>query len=71
MAVDYDGQYRIVSGSVDKTIKLWDLRRPEKPLQTTFEEHGGAVFALRFDRDRIVSGSSDGLIKVLNFRHRA
>jgi hypothetical protein len=32
--------------------------------------HKGDVFAVKFDEDRIISGSADGKISVLNFNYR-
>ena len=70
MCVDYDGEYKVVSGSYDKTCKLWDLRHPSTPVHS-FRDHSGAVFALKFDSEKIVSGSADCTVKVLQFRSDA
>jgi WD40 repeat protein len=55
---------RIVSGSFDKTIIIWDAARGEK-LQT-LSGHRGNVYCVAFSPDskRVVSGSRDKTIKV-------
>ena len=55
---------RIVSGSADGTIKLWDTATNEEVI--TFREHTAAVNSLAFSPGgrRLVSASSDGTVKV-------
>lgn len=57
------GKDKIVSGSRDWSIKLWDLSKPksESPLVLTKTQHEGSVLCLRVSPDMsfIVSGSSD------------
>jgi WD40 repeat protein len=70
MCVHYDeATHRLVSGGVDKTVRCWDLRRPDAPLlvHTFADLHQGAVFAVHLRGDSAVSGSSDGTVCVLNF----
>ena len=57
-----DGQY-IVSGSKDKTIKVW---KPDGTLVNTLEGHAGWVNSVAFNPDGkyIVSGSKDNTIKL-------
>ena len=70
LALDAAGD-RLVSGGVDKTVRTWDLRHLNQPLVQIFEGvHQGAVFAVEFDDDRVISGSADGQISVLNFNWR-
>ena len=40
--VQYDGDNTVVSGSYDKTIRVWDLRRGA--CMRILEEHSAAVF---------------------------
>jgi len=55
---------RIVSGSSDYTIKLWDVATGREI--RTFQGHSGSVASVAFSRDggRIVSGSKDSSIKL-------
>nr|WP_320060305.1 hypothetical protein [Planktothrix agardhii] len=57
-----DGNY-IVSGSVDKTVKLWT---PEGQLLRTLVGHRGSVTSVSFspDSQMIASSSQDGTIKL-------
>ena len=55
---------RIVSGSGDKTLKVWDAATGKAVL--TLEGHSGAVMSVSWNADgsRIVSGSFDKTLKV-------
>ena len=58
-----DGK-RIVSGSFDKTVKVWDAQTGQETL--TLKGHSDTVLSVSFSPDgkRIVSGSSDHTVKV-------
>jgi WD40 repeat protein len=58
-----DGR-RIVSGSYDGTIKIWDAESGRE--LRTLMGHTGAVYSMAYSPDgrRIVSGSFDGTIKI-------
>ncbi|MGB0068196.1 MAG: hypothetical protein WBQ11_09125, partial [Isosphaeraceae bacterium] len=61
LAVTGDG--RVVSGSSDGTVKVWDLNSGQE--QRTLSGHYGRVRALAVTADgRVVSGSDDGTVKV-------
>ena len=66
MAVQYDGDTKVVSGSYDKTIRIWDLRTGG--CLRTLEAHSAAVFCLQFDETKVVSGSADHRVKVFSFQ---
>ncbi|XP_076448455.1 uncharacterized protein LOC143285119 [Babylonia areolata] len=55
---------RIVSGSSDKTIKVWNIRTNAKWSVQTLVGHSGTVRCLHLEGNRLVSGSSDRTIKV-------
>ena len=63
VALTPDGK-TIVSGSVDKTIRLWDTTG--KPLAPPFQGHEAAVMSVAFSPDgkTIVSGSVDNTIRL-------
>lgn len=66
-SVDFspDGK-RIVSGSSDRTIKLWDARTGQETLTLALRGLTPSVYCVRFSADgrRIVSGCLDATIKV-------
>lgn len=55
---------RIVSGSSDKTIKVWNIRTNAQWSVQTLVGHSGTVRCLHLEGNRLVSGSSDKTIKV-------
>jgi WD40 repeat protein/tRNA A-37 threonylcarbamoyl transferase component Bud32 len=57
-----DGQ-RLVSGSVDASIRLWDLATGQQVLKLN---HDSTVFCCTFSRDgrRLASGSRDGTVRL-------
>ncbi|KAL6597149.1 WD40-repeat-containing domain protein [Neocallimastix sp. 'constans'] len=57
--LQYDNN-KIISGSRDKTIKIWDLKTNE--CIKTLEGHNGSVLTLQFNEKYLVSGSSDNTI---------
>ena len=62
-ALALTGDGRVVSGSSDGTVKVWDLNSGQE--ERTLSGHGGGVKALALTGDgRVVSGSSDGTVKV-------
>lgn len=53
---------KIVSGSFDKTIKVWSLATGE--LERTLSDHGSWVNSVAISGDKIVSGGGDNTIKM-------
>jgi WD40 repeat protein/serine/threonine protein kinase len=59
---------RIVTGSDDGTVRLWDVRRPDTPELLT--RHAGAITALDVHRDRIASASLDEHLRIVELAER-
>ena len=49
---------KIVTGSRDKTIKIWDLKTGK--LRFTLRGHAGSVLCLKFDKGDTLSSSAGG-----------
>ena len=63
MAVSPDSK-RIVSGSVDKTVKVWDVATGAELMTLRGHDEGVGSVAFSPDGKRIVSGSEDNTIKI-------
>lgn len=68
-SLQYNSQY-LVSGSRDKTIRIWDLQT-RRLVRPPLSAHRGSVLCLQFDsdpeEDLIVSGSSDSDVILWRF----
>ena len=64
IAYSPDGKH-IVSGSLDKTIRIWDIST-YKTVAGPFQGHTDSVWSIAYSPDgkSIVSGSADGSLKV-------
>ncbi|XP_065562942.1 F-box/WD repeat-containing protein 7-like isoform X2 [Artemia franciscana] len=61
--IQFDGS-RIVSGSHDKTIRVWDMRTNSPWSVITLCGHSGTVRCLHLLDNRLISGSTDRTIKM-------
>lgn len=59
-------KHRIVTGSRDQTIKIWDPRSGK--CLNTIRAHCGSVLCLQYDATHIVSGSSDATVAITDMR---
>jgi WD40 repeat protein len=57
---------RVISGSLDKTVKVWNLETGEEPLTLTGHSDWVRAVAVTADGTRVISGSLDKTVKVWN-----
>ena len=68
MSLQFDSN-KIVSGSADQTIKIWDVKTGQ--CSNTLPGHTEVVMSVKFDATKIVSGSADKTVVVWDFQRRA
>ena len=57
----------LISGSSDKTIKVWDVANRKENCLITLKGHKGTVFCLaELEKNKIISGSDDATLRVWN-----
>lgn len=59
---------KLVTGSEDQTVRLWNLSDLQKPEMQKFSGHTGTITAVAFhpDGNQVLSGSADKLVKLWN-----
>ena len=59
---------RLVSGSADKSARIWDLKDSKSSELVRFDGHGGEVTGVSFNSNatQVVSGSADKTLKLWN-----
>jgi F-box/WD-40 domain protein MET30 len=60
---------KLISGSIDRTLKVWNWRTGE--CKSTLTGHLDGVISLHFDSTILVSGSVDRTVKVWNFEDKS
>ncbi|KAM9990923.1 hypothetical protein ACTFIY_006980 [Dictyostelium cf. discoideum] len=60
-SVNHNGQELIVSGSYDKSIKIWDMNGT---CVNTIRAHTHKINCLQYENGQLVSGSHDSLLKI-------
>lgn len=58
-------QWRLISASDDKTLKVWSLQSGRRLV--TLRQHSDGVTCVQFNDVRIVSGSYDKSVKLWDF----
>jgi len=56
-------EHHIVSGSLDKTVRIWDIRTAGIPDTIRFEY---PVSSLQFDSRKVVAGAGENGVKIYN-----
>jgi WD40 repeat protein len=62
-------QIFVISGSADRTIKIWDIDPKSKDIIQTLTGHSGTILCLAYSKktDTIFSGSTDKTLKIWKY----
>jgi WD40 repeat protein len=62
-------QIFVISGSADRTIKLWDIDPKSKDVIQTLNGHTGTILCLNYSKksDTIFSGSTDKTLRIWKY----
>mmetsp|Transcript_73987 Transcript_73987/g.154245 ORF Transcript_73987/g.154245 Transcript_73987/m.154245 type:complete len:483 (-) Transcript_73987:387-1835(-) len=63
-----EGSRMLVSGSKDRTVRIWDARTPQAPAVAMLAAHTGAVLAVKCRGQRVVSASMDKTVRLWDLR---
>ncbi|QPG73344.1 hypothetical protein FOA43_000654 [Brettanomyces nanus] len=66
LCCQYDNNNLLMTGSYDKTVKIWNVETGK--LLRTLTGHTRGVRTLAFDDQKLITGGIDGTIKVWNYR---
>lgn len=58
----------LVSGSKDRTVRVWDTRMPSNSCTNTLKSHTGAVLDVKLRGNRVVSASMDKTVRMWDIR---
>ncbi len=59
----------MISGSADRTIKIWDMDPKSKDIIQTLTGHSGTILCLAYSKksDTIFSGSTDKTLRIWKY----
>jgi WD40 repeat protein len=59
----------VISGSADRTIKIWDIEPKSKDIVQTLNGHSGTVLTMVYSKktDTLFSGSTDKTIRIWKY----
>jgi len=59
----------VISGSADRTIKIWDIDPKSKDIIQTLTGHSGTILCLAYSKksDTIFSGSTDKTLRIWKY----
>jgi WD40 repeat protein len=59
----------VISGSADRTIKIWDMDPKSKDIIQTLTGHSGTILCLAYSKksDTIFSGSTDKTLRIWKY----
>jgi F-box/WD-40 domain protein 7 len=62
---------KVITGSSDKTIRVWDIRDAQQSCLGVLTGHQGTVTCLKMEGDLLISGSEDKTVRIWNISQKA